>query len=138
MARMQSMGISVTYAGAEILNERQYLANDQIGLRRSFTTTAETLVDASAPVVRAYGNAEGEYELSVQEDYGTKAEAMRALLERTSFAEAHQTGELSVSVGGVACRWQAGVREVDGTLSVSPGGKMRLVVSYAFILGAEL
>lgn len=138
MARMQSMGISVTYAGEEILTEKQYLANDQIGLRRSFTTTAEPLVDASAPVVRAYGNAQGEYELSVQEDFGTKAEAMSALLERTNFAEAHQTGELCVTVGGVASRWQAGVQGVDCTLGVSPGGKMRLVVSYSFILGAKL
>lgn len=138
MARMKSEGISATYAGEMILTEDQYLANDVVGLSRSFTTTAEQLVDASAPTIRAYGNAQGEFELEVQVDYRTKAEAMQALLERTAFAEAHQRGVLSVSVGGVEVAWHAGLQGVNGSLSVSVGGKMRLIFSYNFVLGAKV
>lgn len=138
MARMQSVGISATYAGEVILTEAQYLTSDNVALSRSFTTTSEPLVDAESPAIRAFGNAQGEYELEVQVDYGTKAEAMQALLERADFAEEHPTGVLELSVGGVVRSWQAGLSSVNGRLGVSPGGKMRLIFAYSFILGARV
>lgn len=138
MARMKSEGIRVTYAGAVILAENDYLANDNVELSRSFTTTAEQLVDAAAPALRDYGNAQGEYALEVVADYPNKALAMQALLERTNFAEANQTGELVLAVGRVESKWRAGLNNVSGVLSVSPGGKMRLTFGYSFTLGAKL
>lgn len=136
MARMLSSGISAWYAGEQILSEDMCLANDIVGLSRQFTTSAEQVVDASAPVIRAYGNAQGAFELAVLVDCVNKPEAMAELLLRTRFAEEHQTGVLELRVGGEVCRWQAGVSGVDAQMSFPPTGKVRVMFSYSFVLGA--
>lgn len=138
MARMLASGITAEYAGAQILSESEYLAEDVVELSRSFTTTAEAVIEAAAPVIRAHGNAQGEYTLGVQVDFADKPSAMAALLERVQFAEAHQTGELRLTVGSTVCAWMAGLSGVQGALSLTPGNKMRMTVQYAFVLGAEV
>jgi hypothetical protein len=139
---MLSSGISAYYHGAQILSEDMYLASDIVGLSRQFTTNASQVLDAAAPVIRDYGNAQGAFELGVLEDYPNKAAAMKELLSRTSFAEAHPTGILELRVGAgeemTVSKWRAGLSGVDAQLSIPPNGKVRLTFTYSFVLGEAI
>lgn len=135
--RIKSKIITIEYAGAAILSPGGHISGQDFGLNRSFTTSADSLLDAASPAIRAYGNAQGACEFAVAIDFDTEEEAFSEALERTAFVEAHQTGTLKMTVGSKLQAWQAGISGTDCKLSYTPDS-VRLIFSYSFILGAAV
>lgn len=135
--RIKSKITTIEYAGTEILSPGGHIAAQDFGMSRSFTTAADSLLDASSPAIRAYGNAQGACEFAVAIDFDTEEEALSEALERTAFLEAHQTGTLKLTVGSKLHAWQAGISGTDWKLSYTPDS-VRLIFSYSFILGAAV
>lgn len=135
--RIKSKIITIEYAGAAILAPGGHISGQDFGASRSFTTAADSLLDAASPAIRAYGNAQGAYEFAVAVDFDTEEDALSEALERTAFLEAHQTGLLRMIVGSKAQAWQAGISGTDWKLSYTPDS-VRLIFSYSFILGAAV
>jgi hypothetical protein len=139
--RIKSNIIRVTYAGQDILAPGQHIAADEYGFSRTFTTTAESIIDAKAQIIRAYGNAGGSFQLPVCIDCDSEPDAMAEALFRSDFVELNQTGVLSVQIeqneDATARAWQAGVQGVECRLNYVANA-VRLTVIYNFILGSEV
>lgn len=135
--RLKSKIIKAVYEGVELLSPGQHLAADGYGMNRTFTTSAEPILGAEAQSVRAYGNAQGALNLPVCIDLPSEPEAYAEGLRREAFAEAHQTGLLTVTVGEETHSWQAGITKVSWQLSYTNNDKVRLTFTYDFLRGAR-
>lgn len=135
--RIRSNIISATYAGQNILEPGQHIAASEYGFSRTFSTSVEAIIGAEAQTVRAYGNAHGSLQLPVSVDFASEPEALAAAIARTDFAEANQTGVLSLTVGDSARSWNAGLQSVDLRLTYA-ANKVRLNIVYSFVLGAAI
>lgn len=143
MARARSKSITVTYGGSIIYDgssPAQSLA-ERFTLSRNYTTTAEPIVDADVPVLRAYGNASGSFPLTVHIDYGSEEDAFSAMMAWAAFADENQTGVLTVSVGAlpddIVVRWDAGLEGLEIRTALF-GSSVRLSLAFSFILGRKI
>lgn len=132
--RIKSKIITIEYAGQALLAPGEHISGQDYGGSRSFSTTAEDILNADTPTVRAYGNAQGSKTFDVCLDFSTEDEAIAEALTRLDFLEAHQTGTLTLTVGTVSRSWQAGVQSADWRISYTPDS-VRLTLSYSFVLG---
>ena len=136
--RIKSYIISASYAERVILSPGQYFSGESYVLNRSFTTTAESIIGAAAPEIHSFGNASGELNLSVEQDFNDEAEAVATALEMIDFLEANQQGNLAFAVGSSARTWKAGVQRIDSKIQYighSVSSRVRLTLTYRFILG---
>ena len=136
--RLKSKIIKAVYEGEELLSPGQHLAADGYGMSRSFTTSAEPILGAEAQTVRAYGNAQGGFSLPVCVDLPSEPDAYAEGLRREAFAEAHQTGLLTVTVGDETHSWQAGITGITWQLSYTNSNKVRLTFTYEFLRGERV
>lgn len=136
--RLKSKIIKAVYEGEELLAPGQHLAADGYGMSRSFTTSAEPILGAESQTVRAHGNAQGSLSLPVCVDLPNEPAAYAEGLRREAFAEAHQTGLLTVTVGDETHSWQAGITSVSWQLSYTSSNKVRLTFTYEFVRGARV
>lgn len=136
--RLKSRIIKAVYEGEEIFAPGQHLAADGYGMSRSFTTSAEPILGAESQTVRAYGNAQGDFSLPVCVDLPCEPEAYAEALRREAFAEAHQTGLLTVTVGDQTHSWRAGITRVSSQISYAPNNKVRLIFTYDFVRGERV
>ena len=136
--RLKNNDITIVYAGRVLFQPGDYLEAESYGSSRSFTTTAEEVVNGEAPAIRSYGNARGDERLPICRDYRSEADALAAQLEETMFVEANQTGLLQKMVGSTVGAWQAGITSVEHSVKYVGAGdssRVRLTTTYSFILG---
>lgn len=133
--RIKSNVITIEYAGEVLLQPGGHLNGQDYGGSRSFTTTAEDVVDAASPVIRAYGNAQGNMNFDVCVDFGSEDEAITEAMTRMQHLETHQSGVFKLKVGDTVNAWQAGIQSTDWRISYMVDS-VRLTFSYRFILGA--
>lgn len=112
------------------INGREY------GGSRSYSTTAEDVVDAATPVIRAYGNAQGSMNFDVCVDFESEGEAVAEAMQRMQHLDEHQTGDFTLTVGESVQRYAAGIQSADWSISYTVD-TVRLTFSYSFILGAS-
>ena len=136
--RLKSKIIKAVYEGEELFSPGQHLAADGYGMSRTFTTTTEPLLGAESQKVRAYGNAQGTLSLPVCIDLPSEPDAYAEALRREAFAETHQTGLLSVTIGEQTHSWKAGITGVSWQLAYALNNKVRLTFTYEFIRGARV
>ena len=142
--RLKSKIIRINYADRDILSPGGHLAAENYGGSRAFTTTAESLLEAASPAVRAYGNAQGSMSVPICQDFASEPEALEAAFAAEEHAEAHQEGVLSFTVGDKTRKWSAGVTGFNWSINYAwtstpnSRGCVRLTLSYEFILGAKL
>ena len=137
--RIKSYIISASYAERVILSPGQYFSGESYVLNRSFTTTSESIIGAAAPEIHSYGNASGEFSISVEQDFNDEDVAVATALEMIDFLEANQQGNLAFAVGSSARTWKAGVQRIDSKIQYIGHGvssRVRLTLTYNFILGA--
>lgn len=135
--RIQSKNTTVVYAGQEILGPGQCIDAADYGFGRDFTTRAEPVILAEAPVIMASGNAQGAFNLPVCIDFASDDAAFKEALQRTAFVEENQTGELELTIDEVAQKWEAGIQRIDGKITHLPNC-VRLTVTYDFLLGKKI
>ena len=140
--RIKSNIIPASYAEQDILAPGQYIAADSYGFSRNYTTAAEPIVDAAAPVIRSHGNAQGSLRLPVCVDLESEPAALAEAMRRTAFVEDNPVGTLILTVGepnGEMCvsSWQAGVNSIDVSIAYSGKG-VRLTFTYEFVLGKSV
>lgn len=134
--RLQSKNTTAIYAGQEILGPGQCIDATDYGFGRDFTTRAEPVIRAAAPVIMASGNAQGTFNLPVCIDFASEDAAFKEALQRTAFAEENQTGKLELTIDEVAQKWEAGIQRIDCKLIHLPNC-VRLTVTYDFLLGKK-
>lgn len=130
--RFRSEQTEVSYAGVVILGIGQRFGQDEFTCTKEYTTQAVPVLDADAPVLDSYGNAQGSTEFSVVLDFLTPEEALAEAMARQAHTDAHQTGVLSVRVGESVRTWAAGVQRFEARVSF-PSRGVRLTCSYAFV-----
>lgn len=135
--RLKSNIITIVYAGEEILAPGEHIFGQEYGGSRSFTTSADSILEAGSPEIRAFGNAQGIITVNVSLDFQAEDAALDEAMRRLDFAETHQTGELKLTIGSKSRSWLAGIDSIDWQQSYMPDC-VRLVVSYSFILGAVI
>ena len=135
--RLKSKVITVEYAGQKILEPGGHINGQDYGGSRSFTTTADDILDAANPQIRAFGNAQGSKELEVCIDFDSEDEAVAEAMIRQDHCERNQTGLLTFTVGNFSRSWNAGISGIDWRISYTPD-TVRLNVSYSFVLGASV
>lgn len=135
--RLQSKNTTAIYAGQEILWPGQCLDATDYGFARDFTTRAEPVILAEAPVIMASGNAQGTFSLPVCIDFFSEDDAFKEGLQRTAFVEENQTGELELTIDEVAQKWEAGIQRIDWKITHLPNC-VRLTVTYDFLLGKNI
>ena len=140
MARFRSKDTTIYYAGTKIYdgsNKNNCLA-ELPAISRQYSTTAEQIVDAENPVIRAYGNAAGAMSVSVLIDFENEYAAFRNQMAWTDFAETHQKGQLYIDFGNRAeTGWEAGLESFEVETIYVPGA-VRLNLRFSFILGAKI
>lgn len=139
MSRYTSKVTRVEYAGRVLYSgedKTQSLA-EFWSISRQYSTEAAEVVDAVAPVIRAFGNAGGNFPLSVCVDCRDEAEAFGTALEWVDWTDQHNTGELVITAGDKAFGWKAGVSGLEVRQTLTPG-KVRVTLSFSFVLGARL
>lgn len=140
MARFRSKEISIYYAGSKLYDgydETQSLA-ELPSISRQYSTSAEQIVDAEAPIIRAYGNAAGGMSVSVLLDFQNEYTAFRHQMAWTNFADSHQTGQLYIDYGNREEHgWEAGLESFEVETVYVPGA-VRLNLRFSFILGAKI
>lgn len=134
--RIKSNVITIEYAGEVLLQPGGHLNGQDYGGSRSFTSTAEDVVDAENPVIRAYGNAQGSMNFDVCIDFGSEDEAITEAMTRMHHLETNQSGIFKLKVGDTVNAWQAGIQSADWSISYTVD-TVRLTFSYSFILGAS-
>lgn len=134
--RIKSNVITIEYAGEVLLQPGGHLNGQDYGGSRSFTSTAEDVVDAENPVIRSYGNAQGSMNFDVCIDFGSEDEAITEAMTRMHHLETHQSGVFNLKVGDTVNAWQAGIQSADWSISYTVD-TVRLTFSYSFILGAS-
>lgn len=140
--RIRSNIITASYAEQDILAPGQYIAADSYGFSRNYTTAAEPIVDAAAPVIRSHGNAQGSITLPVCVDVESEPAALAEAMRRIAFVESHPVGDLTLTIGEQGAEiciasWQAGVSAVSSSIAYSGRG-VRLTVTYEFVLGQNI
>jgi hypothetical protein len=139
MARFRSETTTIAYAG-RVIYDGSAAGQSLVSLpsiSRQYTTTAEEIVDAATPTIRAYGNAGGAFPVAVIIEYPSEEAAFDAELGWADFTDANQTGELSVDVGSITRRWRAGVDSLEVEQQFS-ADTVRLVLRFGFILGEKI
>lgn len=139
MARFRSKNTTIRYAGRVIYDGSD--AGQSLvslpALSRQYTTTAEEIVDAATPTIRAYGNAGGAFPVAVIIEYPTEEAAFEAELGWADFTDTNQTGELEVTIGGITRRWAAGLDSLEVEQQFA-ADTVRLVLRFGFILGEKV
>lgn len=135
--RIKSKVITIEYAGAMILQPGGHINGREYGGSRSYSTTAEDVVDAATPVIRAYGNAQGSINFDVCMDFDSEGQAVAEAMQRTQHLDEHQTGDFTLTVGETMQKYAAGITTVDWSISYTVD-TVRLTVSYNFTLGKKL
>jgi hypothetical protein len=134
--RLKSNIIKITYDGAVLLEPGMHIDGSQYGFSRSFTTSADDVLDAVSPEIRAFGNAHGEMPMAIAVDFDNEESAFSESLDRVAFMEDHQTGILEITIGKKKYAWHSGISNVSTSLSYMPES-VRLIVNYTFTLGAS-
>jgi hypothetical protein len=134
--RIKSNIITIEYAGAMILQPGGHINGQEYGGSRSYSTTAEDVVDAATPTIRAYGNAQGSMNFDVCVDFESEGEAVAEAMQRMQHLDKNQTGDFTLTVGESVQRYAAGIQSADWTISYTVD-TVRLTFSYSFILGAS-
>lgn len=141
MSRLTSKIITVTYAGRDILTPGGRLNAESYGGSRSFTTTTEPLLNASAVEVREYGNVQGSMTLPICIDCASEPEAIMKAMDAVAHAEQHAVGTLSFKVGEMENKWQAGIQSLEWScqyVGYGDSSRVRLTLTYSFTLGKQL
>ena len=133
--RIKSNVITIEYADEVLLQPGGHINGQDYGGSRNFTTTAEDVIDADSPVIRAYGNAQGNMNFDICVDFGSEDEAITEAMTRMHHLETHQSGVFKLKVGDTVNAWQAGIQSTDWRISYTVDS-VRLTFSYSFILGA--
>jgi len=139
MARARSETTTIKYAGRVIYDgssDEQSLVSIP-SLSRQYTTTAEAIVDAATPTIRAYGNADGSFPVGVIIEYPSEEAAFEAELQWADFADANQTGTLEVTVNGLTRAWEGGCESLQIEQQYA-AKSVRLVLSFGFIIGKKI
>ena len=139
MSRIKSKVTEVEYAGRVIYsgrNEAQSLSEFWT-LSRQYSTEAAEVIDAVAPKIRAFGNASGDFPLSVCVDYDSEEDAFAAAIEWADWADQHNTGELVIRTGGKVFGWKAGVSGLNVSQSITPSW-VRVTLAFSFLLGERI
>ena len=139
MARIKSKNISIRYNREHLHNPNRSNVSlaELTGLSRAYTTTAEPLVDAANPELRAYGNASGIVTVSIVTDWSSENDAYKEMLRLSSFFDANPTGDLLIAMGSTQAMWKAGVESVEMQPEIMPKS-VRLTTTVSFILGASV
>lgn len=139
MARFRSKLTTIKYAGRVIYDgadDGQSLVSIP-ALSRQYTTTAEAIVDAATPTIRAYGNAGGAFPVAVIVEYHSEEAAFEAELGWADFADENQTGQLEVTVNGLTRSWEGGCESLQIEQQFS-ADSVRLVLSFGLIIGKKI
>lgn len=133
MARWKINRVSVNYAGRDLLVPGAFLEDTEAELKISYGTESRALVGRSRALPVDNGNAEGELSLPISCDYPNADQALIALAEAQTWADAHTLGVLRLSVPGFILSYRAALNELSSKLTLCPSG-VRLTLTYAFIL----
>lgn len=138
MSRYTSKVTEVEYAGRVIYSGQEGQSLTEFwNISRQYSTEAAEVIDASAPRIRAFGNASGDFPLSVCVDYASEVAAFAAAIEWADWADQHNTGDLIVRTGGKVFGWKAGVSSLDIGQSITPG-RVRVTLAFSFLLGERI
>lgn len=140
MARIKTKNTQAVYAGRVIYDDASPLQalSDQWRISRNYSTEATAIIDREAPEIRAFGNANGSFPLTISIAYASEEEAFSAALEWAAFADANQTGELKFTVGETAQAWKAGLESFEVSPSFSPSYGVRLALTFSFLIGEKI
>ena len=130
--RIKSRITTIKYAGRTLIGQNDYFDGESISGERSYTTAAEALVMSESPHLVNYGNASGRQTFSVSRDFEDFEELLGYLMETTSFADANQTGTLTIEVADNKKSISAGLVSLgyEIALVASP----RLLLTWEFLL----
>jgi hypothetical protein len=140
MARIKTKNTQAVYAGRVIYDDASPLQalSDQWRISRNYSTEATAIIDREAPEIRAFGNANGAFPLTISIAYDSEEEAFSAALDWAAFADANQTGELKFTVGETAQAWKAGLESFEVSPSFSPSYGVRLTLTFSFLIGEKI
>lgn len=140
MARIKTQQTVAEYAGRLIYDGASPVQSlsDQWRISRNYSTEATAIIDREFPEIRAYGNANGAFPLSVSVAYDSEEEAFQKALDWVAFADANQTGTLKFKVGETAQEWKAGLESFEVMPEYSPFYGVRLTLVFSFILGEKI
>lgn len=130
--RTQSKTTTITYADRAILALGDMLDGESFSGERNYTTTTTPLVMSSAPALDNYGNATGRQEFTISRDFDSFEELLEYLLDAQNFADEHQTGSLTISVGNVSKTSSAGLSSLRHEITLV--ASYRLALTWDFLL----
>jgi hypothetical protein len=140
MARIKTSNTQAVYAGRVIYDDASPLQalSDQWRISRNYSTEPVAIIDRESPEIRAYGNANGSFPLTVSIAYDSEEEAFSAALDWVAFADANQTGELRFTVGETTQAWKAGLESFEVSPSFNPRYGVRLALTFSFLVGEKI
>lgn len=138
MARIKING-RIEYAGRVLyeVSDPTHSLESNLSLSRSYTTTAESYIGAPVQEVREYANTSGALPVIFLRDYANEQKAFEAMLEWSDWADETTLGELTIEVGDIRQKWNAGLEGIEINSSFMPSG-VRLSLALNFILGNKI
>lgn len=133
MPRWKLKRITVNYAGRDLLMPGAFLEEAEAELTKTYGTETRALVGRSRALPVDNGNASGALTLPITCDYPNADQALIAMAEAQTWADAHTLGELRLTVPGFILKYRAALNELVSKITLCPSG-VRLTLTYSFLL----